>query len=98
MSTILDRGTTAEWLRRQGWQMLTPYDTCWLDCPEQGYLREWQGKRICLCLPHASVLERGTYNGDYRGAPLPPATLAGDWPWDVVAAALCRGAARDAGR
>lgn len=58
-----------------------PFDLCWLDCPEPGWLLTWRGMSICLCRRHLDKLQDGCYGGSYAGAPLPPDTLAGSWPW-----------------
>jgi hypothetical protein len=57
------------------------YDLCWLDCPEPGTLLTWRGLSICLCRAHHDKLAEGAYGGSYAGAPLPPDSLAGSWPW-----------------
>jgi hypothetical protein len=64
-----------------GWQLARPFDICWLDCPEPGYLLTWRGLSICLCLPHAVKLQAGSFGGDYAGAPLPAESIATSWPW-----------------
>lgn len=72
-------------LAENGWPVLVhpPYDLCWLDCNRRGWLKTSDdGERvICLCPQHALVLEAGAYHGDYTGAPLPPESVAGQWPW-----------------
>lgn len=66
----------------RGWKLVTPPDTCWLDCDAPGVLeREDLSRRIVLCLEHARGLEGGSYRGDYSGAPLPPGSRATAWPW-----------------
>jgi hypothetical protein len=58
------------------------YDLCWLDCPRDGYLKAHRGREICLCGRHAVLLEHyRDVNGSYRNAPLPPDSLAVEWPW-----------------
>lgn len=65
-----------------GWHIVSPPDICWLDCEYPGILeREQAGHRIILCHGHAETLERGSYRGDYSGAPLPPGSRAVAWPW-----------------
>lgn len=68
-----------------GWSK-DPVDTCWLDCSQQGYLkRHWEKngdvREIVLCTQHAVILEAGVFMEDYSGAPLPPSSTAGAWPW-----------------
>lgn len=88
-----------EFLTERGWRELAgpSFDTCWLDCPDEGWLRIWQepGKEplcVCLCPTHALRLEAGRWGSDYSGAPLPLETMATEWPWrlcsevDVTAA------------
>lgn len=93
--------TERDWRVKHGWSA-EPYDACWLDCPDpDGYLKTWHRSQICLCMRHLSILEEGklTYPGrggrwtaTYRGAPLPPETVATAWPWhrpsDELAAAV----------
>lgn len=66
----------------RGWRLINPPDVCWLDCEAPGILeREYHGRHIILCRPHAQALEEGSYRGDYTGAPLPPDSFATSWPW-----------------
>jgi hypothetical protein len=58
-----------------------PWDLCWLDCPEDGYLLVDGDREICLCPEHAARLRAGRFGGSYAGAPLPPDSMAGAWPW-----------------
>lgn len=69
------------WLRDNGWSMTEPFDICWLDCDQPGYLLVSGSKSICLCQAHAIVLQIGCWHGDYAGAPLPPESRATAWPW-----------------
>ena len=69
------------WLRENGWHMQFVFDTCWLDCPEPGYLLVSGVRIICLCQAHAVALQTGCWHGDYSGAPLPPESQATEWPW-----------------
>jgi hypothetical protein len=73
-------------LADHGWHVFgASFDMCWLECSEGGYLRTWKSGTkvlcICLCAPHAMVLERGAWGRDYSGAPLPPESMAAEWPW-----------------
>lgn len=74
-------------LRDRGWQVDGDhFDLCWLDCSDPGWLKTWkppQGRALCICLcsKHALRLENGVYGGDYTGAPLPPDSMADEWPW-----------------
>jgi hypothetical protein len=79
----------AQWREQFGWSA-EPVDVCWLDCEEPGYSKTWHRSMIVLCMEHARVLEAGklTYPGHggrwsatYRGALLPPASMATAWPW-----------------
>jgi hypothetical protein len=84
--------TAEDLLAERGWDVRV-YDLCWLDCAKDGYHLLWEdpsGTRlhICLCSRHALALERGSWNGDYTGAPLPEETRGAEWPWqdqDVAA-------------
>jgi len=71
-------------LERHGWRVAQTYDICWLDCPQPGFLLQHDGRAICLCLEHALDLQAGCWEGDYTGAPLPPASRATTWPWQSV--------------
>lgn len=85
--------TTAQgqFLAAHGWpvEAAEPFDLCWLDCNRKGWLKTVKmGKPghvtamcICLCTQHAVVLEEGAWGSDYTGAPLPPDSEAGEWPW-----------------
>lgn len=72
-------------LAHLGWPVMVrdPYDLCWLDCDAQGWLKTSDDgmQVICLCPPHALVLETGAFDGDYNGALLPPDSMAMAWPW-----------------
>lgn len=86
------RGTT-EFLAGRGWEMSRAADLCSLDCAAPGYRRVWTDRRgvtreIILCAEDAKCLEDGAMDGDYRGAPLPADSLAGEWPWVQVAEAV----------
>lgn len=74
----------ALWLAFHDWNMDAPWDLCWLDCPEPGYLLVSGNRCICLCLAHAVTLQAGCWHGDYSGAPLPPASRAVAWPWQLL--------------
>jgi hypothetical protein len=83
----MDDPAVREWLIRHGYSP-KPVDVCSLDCvmadgePTPGHLKVWRGKEICLCLAHARVLEAGKVGGSYTGAPLPPDSVATEWPWE----------------
>lgn len=77
-----------QFLAEHGWPVgSAPFDLCWLDCSDSGWLKTWRDKPggtplcICLCPYHAVLLEQGVWAGDYTGAPLPPESTAAEWPW-----------------
>lgn len=75
-------------LKDRGWPVTEgSFDLCWLDCGNpDGMLKTWKsGVRalcICLCPDHALLMEKGSWGGDYTGAPLPPGSVAAEWPWE----------------
>lgn len=73
-------GADADWRRDHSWSD-RPWDICWLDCPDPGYRKQWHRSEICLCAQHAWFLEEGYLGATYSGAPLPPGSRAGCWPW-----------------
>jgi hypothetical protein len=86
--------TSAEvaFLHERGWPVLgDPFDLCWMECSDPGWLKTWHTGSprwgpvaalcICLCERHALLLEQGSWSGDYSGAPLPPESMATEWPW-----------------
>jgi len=76
-------------LKEWGVTTTAPFDLCWLDCDQAGWLLTWprrgRAECICLCPQHALILEQGRYRQDYEGAPLPPDSKAGAWPWRLCA-------------
>ncbi len=74
-------------LRERGWELGASFDYCWLDCEQPGFRKVDRSQEICLCLPHAQLLEEGVWAGDYTGAPLPPDSMAVEWPWGLLAPA-----------
>lgn len=60
------------------------WDLCWLDCPRPGRRITYLGKEICLCGKHRKVLDDGLWGNTYDGAPLPPDSRAGSWPWREI--------------
>lgn len=81
MSALSLERPALAWLAGCGWETGEPFDVCWLDCPEPGFLLRHRGRVICLCPGHALILQSGCWDGDYAGAPLPPETRARAWPW-----------------
>jgi hypothetical protein len=84
------RSVRGEFLASRGWDMSVTVDLCSLDCAAPGYRRVWTDRsgvtrEIILCSEDAEFLEAGVLDGDYQGAPLPPDSLAGEWPWVQVA-------------
>lgn len=82
--------TSAEvlFLAERGWPVhqTAPFDLCWMDCSDPGWLKTWKppaGQPLCICLcdRHALTMEQGVFAGDYTGAPLPPESMASEWPW-----------------
>ena len=74
------------YLADRGWHVFgEPFDMCWMECSENGYLRTWKsaGRALCICLcpAHARLLEDGAWGRDYSGAPLPADSMAAEWPW-----------------
>jgi len=50
--------------------MTQPYDLCWLDCDNDGFLVVQDGMEICLCPMHHQMRRAGD--------------LMWVWPWRVV--------------
>jgi hypothetical protein len=57
------------------------WDICWLDCDQPGTRIAYLDLEICLCPPHAIVLDDGLWGTSLDGAPLPAGSRAAAWPW-----------------